>query len=212
MFGRPIEVSAQLGNQMHQMEVEDMVSANMTFAGGAQGSFQFSINQPKGCNIRYIAGDRGVLNMPDVQSLTSDVQEDILLGRFPGTLSQLRNELKNIVGQPSCKWKKVQKKPVPWLAPPLSFSRRALGRLGILPRVQNGIEILLQSFAEAILEDKEPLVSGESAKDAIEVINAIMLSGIEGRTVSLPVDREEIDELYRRLVGEEIRIPSWKDA
>ena len=57
----------------------------------------------------------------------------------------------------------------------------------------------IDDFVRAILEDREPAVSGESARDAQELVAAITLSGCRGTPVSLPVDRAEFDALMAEL-------------
>jgi len=55
----------------------------------------------------------------------------------------------------------------------------------------------------AIVEDKEPFINGESAAKTVELINAIILSAISQKTVSLPINRKEFDDLYKDLcIGE----------
>ena len=89
LIGEPVQVSAMIGNQFHQMEVEDVVVANVLFANGAFGSIQLTINQPKGYSIRQIAGDKGTIAIPDVQSLTNDAADSILLSTYANPLTEL---------------------------------------------------------------------------------------------------------------------------
>ena len=59
--------------------------------------------------------------------------------------------------------------------------------------------VIIRNFARAIL-DKEPLVSsGEDGLKSVEFINAVILSGREGKSVEIPVDREEYDSLIEEL-------------
>ena len=48
LIGESVQVSAMIGSQLHQIEVEDVVCANVLFANGAYGSIQLTINQPRG--------------------------------------------------------------------------------------------------------------------------------------------------------------------
>ena len=57
----------------------------------------------------------------------------------------------------------------------------------------------IDDFARAIIEDREPAVTGEDALGAQELVAAITLSGCRGEQVRLPVDREEYDALLAEL-------------
>ena len=184
LIGAPVQVSAMIGNQFHQIEVEDVVCANVLFANGAFGSLQLTINQPRGYSIRQIAGDKGTLAIPDVQSLASDREDHILLGTYEDTLTTLVKGTTRIAGQPEIAWQPVELRDEP-----------------------AGHEVLMDSFIDAILNGGEPLVNGEGALPAVELINAIVLSAMRKKTVDLPVDRGEYDELFEALSSGNAQIP-----
>jgi len=48
----------------------------------------------------------------------------------------------------------------------------------------------IKHFVECIREDKEPLVTGEDGRDALEVIQAAYISAKEGRPIELPLPRK----------------------
>ena len=186
LIGEPVQVSAIIGNQSHQMEVEDVVCANVLFANGAYGSIQLTINQPKGYSIRQIAGDKGTIAIPDVQSLASDNEDHILLGTYEDSLTKLAAQTTGIAGQPEISWKPVELRNEP-----------------------GGHKVLMDSFIDAILNGGEPLVSGVSARPAVELINAIVLSAMRGKTVDVPVDRGEYDELFEALSNGNLQTPRF---
>jgi len=62
-----------------------------------------------------------------------------------------------------------------------------------------GHGVVIKNFAQAILNDREPLVNGEEGRTSLEIVNAIILSSFEGRTVSFPIDRNAYDKLMKRL-------------
>jgi len=62
---------------------------------------------------------------------------------------------------------------------------------------------IIEDFAEAIISDREPLVTGEDGRVSLEIVNAIILSSFEGRAVSLPISREAYDALLKRLSKKE---------
>ncbi|HAC17856.1 MAG TPA: hypothetical protein DCF78_04675, partial [Dehalococcoidia bacterium] len=57
----------------------------------------------------------------------------------------------------------------------------------------------IDDFALAILEGKEPAITGEDGARSQELVAAITLSGCRGEKVSLPVDRSEYDGLMEEL-------------
>lgn len=186
LVGEPVQVSAIIGNQFHQMEVEDVVVANVLFENGAFGSIQLTINQPKGYSIRQIAGDKGTIAIPDVQSLTNDAADSILLSSYANPLTELVKGAGSIAGQPESSWQPIE-------------LRAGLG----------GHDRLMESFTDAILNGGEPQVNGISARPAVELINAIVLSAIRKKTVDLPVDRGEYDELFEELSSGSLKIPRF---
>ena len=58
---------------------------------------------------------------------------------------------------------------------------------------------MVRDLAMAILEDRSPFVSGESALKAIEMMNAIVLSHFKKRPVTIPLDRKEYTVLIKDL-------------
>ena len=186
LIGEPVQVSAIIGNQFHQIEVEDVVCANVLFENGAFGSIQLTINQPIGYSIRQVAGDKGMIAIPDVQSLAGDAEDDFLLGTYANSLTELVDGTASIAGQPEVSWQPVK-------------LRDALG----------GHDALMDSFIDAILKGGEALVNGVSARPAVELINAIVLSAMRKKTVDLPVDREEYDKLFEGLSSGSLQIPRF---
>jgi predicted dehydrogenase len=186
LIGEPVQVSAIIGNQFHQIEVEDVVCANVLFENGAFGSIQLTINQPIGYSIRQVAGDKGMIAIPDVQSLAGDAEDHFLLGTYANSLTELVDGTASIAGQPEVSWQPVE-------------LRDALG----------AHDALMDSFIDAILNGGEALVNGVSARPAVELINAIVLSAMRKKTVDLPVDREEYDELFEGLSSGSLQTPRF---
>ena len=59
---------------------------------------------------------------------------------------------------------------------------RQLGAIGV-----QGHIIQLQDFVDAIREDRDPMVTGEAARAAVEIILAIYQSAKTGEAVRLPL-------------------------
>ena len=60
---------------------------------------------------------------------------------------------------------------------------------------------MFQDFAGAVREGRDPLVTGEQGRWAIELVNGITLSHVLGRRVGLPLDRDEYDRVLAQLVA-----------
>ncbi|MCZ6800639.1 MAG: Gfo/Idh/MocA family oxidoreductase [Nitrospirae bacterium] len=219
MMGQPIQVSAMVGNQMHQEEIEDIACATVLFESGAIGSLQFTINHPRGHSVRQIQGDRGVIVMPEVKSLTNDQDEEILVGTYEEPLSRLLETLPGKDDQPIITWKSCGFMRPPVVKEKPGIIKRGLRRLGLLkwpPRPSlkdqpvNGPRQLMDSFIQAICHGGSPLVTGKSARLAIELINGIYLSAILKKTVDLPLDPSEYDAMFEKLVKGEISIPRFR--
>ena len=203
MIGKPVRVAALMGNQLHNIETEDVFCANIQFETGAFASVQATINQPSGYSIRQVAGDKGIIVMPDVKSLTFDRKDQVLLGKYECALSTAVTEGKDDHYQPKTKWQSVK------LIGDPSKWKKLMEHMGLV-RIKrpHGISVLMDSFIDSILNGTEPLVSGESTLPSLELINAILLSAARKRTVDLPIDRDECDQLFEELISGKTLLPT----
>ena len=70
--------------------------------------------------------------------------------------------------------------------------------LELTPR-EEGHGAITRSFARAILHDEPLIAPGAEGLNAVELINAIILSGKTGEPVPVPVDRPRYDALIEDL-------------
>lgn len=110
-FGQPAEVCAMMGNQLHDVEVEDIASIVIRFQSGAQIVLQATTNQIRAHNIRQISGDKGLLVLPDVKSQSEDKPDTVLLGTYPRSLHEITHQLHNYMEQPETRWRSLQRHP-----------------------------------------------------------------------------------------------------
>ncbi len=201
MFGRPAAVSAEVMTQLHDMALDDAFSASIVFEDGALATLQMSINRPRAFSIRHVAGDRGILVMPDVRSLTGDERDLIRVGLYEDRLTTLNVKLPGPHMQPGIEWRTISDSGHRRLHEKLLRPARLWRKLGVLKQQKKttGLPILLRSFVDAVLTDGEPLVSGTSARAAVELINGILLSAVRKKPVQFPVDAAEYDELFEEL-------------
>ena len=205
MIGKPVRVAALMGNQLHNIETEDVLCANIQFENGAFASVQATINQPSGYSIRQVAGDKGIIVMPDVKSLTFDRKDQVLLGEYECALSTAVTEQKDDHYQPETKWQSVK------LIGDPSKWKKLMERMGLIKiRRPHGISVLMNSFIDSVLNGTEPLVSGESTLPSLELINAILLSATTKKTVDLPLDRDEYDQLFEELISGKTPLPIFR--
>lgn len=204
MIGQPVRVCALIGNQLHDSEGEDAACANILFENGALASLQVTINQPRGYSIRQVAGDKGMIVLQNLQSLTFDRMDRILLGEFAGPLFRMTSELEDPMEQPKIRWRTAP------LVGDFPKWKKLLQRAGMLKKRPHGISILMDSFIQAILSGGEPLVTGESTLPSLDLMGAIILSAMKNKTVSLPLDREEFDHLYENLSEGRIHVPRFR--
>jgi UDP-N-acetyl-2-amino-2-deoxyglucuronate dehydrogenase len=236
LMGRPVQVSAMLGNQLHDIEGDDILSAAVRFENGAYASIQASLNAPGSHSVRQIAGDKGIIVIQDARSMTYDHGERILIGTYEDALDASAAELPNPLDEPRVSWRAIELDDGGggpgtgargWLGrlmslkakPPLRPTDDARGPLpsGLAalldtfatePRPRpHGLSLLMDSFLNAILHGGEPLVDGESSRQSLELANAMALSAIRRKTVDLPLDREEYDAVFEELSTGQARVP-----
>ncbi|MFH1844258.1 MAG: Gfo/Idh/MocA family oxidoreductase, partial [bacterium] len=180
LFGSPVEVSAMIGNRAHRHEVEDTAIASIRFAGNALASVQLSTCDRR-LNYRQIAGDRGAVLFQDEINANVNIPQIFRLGIYREPVTQTIRQSPNLTAQPEPDWQDVD-------------CRDAAS------------PTLLESFIHAILAGGQPITDGQSALVTLELINAIILSGIRKKAVSLPVDRNEYDELMEELISGRIAV------
>jgi predicted dehydrogenase len=213
LIGAPKEVSAFVGNQLHDIEVEDSVCASVMFANGAYGSLQFTANQPPAYSVRQVAGQNGIIVLPNVQSLYTDQNDHLLLGKYSSSLSSMIHLFDDKPDRSAITWESLYSKQARRGGPALTRLRRLWHRYSgtrheVNQQKQNKI---FNSFIDAVLHDTDPSISGECGRQAIEFINGILLSAMRRKTVSFPIDSEEYDELYDDLVAGKVKIPFHRD-
>ena len=126
-----------------------------------------------GTNRVEIAGDRGKLEL-DTESWK---------------LKFLRNEM------PAAEFSRTTKE---------RFERPGFTEIDVPAAVDAGREshvVVLENFRDAILEGAPLLAPAEEAIRSLEIGNAMLLSGLLGRTVALPIDAELMERELRRLAA-----------
>ena len=68
------------------------------------------------------------------------------------------------------------------------------------PAFQSNVRALQQNFINAILDGEELIAPAAEGLHSLELSNAIMMSGLTGKAVDIPMDREAFDALMKKLV------------
>lgn len=201
LFGSPTAVSAEVVNQLHGMALDDALSASVEFEGSALATLQMSINRARAFSTRQVFGDRGMLMMPDVHSLTGNESDLMQVGTYQQGLGALNAQLRGAHDQPGIEWRLVSQPEVRPIYQKLLRPARLWRRLGVLkkPNKTGGLPELMRSFVDAVLDDGEPLVSGADARATVALINGMLLSAVRRRPVDFPLDTAEYDQLFDEL-------------
>jgi len=80
-----------------------------------------------------------------------------------------------------------------WASPKVIEEKLEFPQCGI------GHKEIIRNFCRAILFGEELISPGEEGLWSVEFLNALILSGKKGKTVDLPLDREEYEELLESL-------------
>ncbi|MEM2588080.1 MAG: hypothetical protein QXV23_07270, partial [Candidatus Bathyarchaeia archaeon] len=83
------------------------------------------------------------------------------------------------------------------LKPTYQWNRIEIKRDSTMP----GHRKIIEDFVRAIVDDRDPMIPGEEGKVSLEIVNAIILSSFEGRSVSIPIDREAYERLIKEKLG-----------
>ena len=172
-FGMPVSVRAavKLG-KYHDIEVEDEVNAYFEYADGKVGNFIASTGEMPGTNRLEITADRGRLVFEN------------------GLLEFIRNEI-----------------------PASEFRRTSTSSFGVCDNWRCTINVrtpaggvrqhrsILENTAECILRGTPLIAPMEEGIRGLELGNAILLSGLKDRSVSLPIDAAEFAAELEKLIA-----------
>ncbi len=180
LAGDPVEVSAMIRNWGHRHQVEDTAVASIGFASGALANVQLSTCSHT-LNYRQIAGDKGMILFQDETNANVHVPQVFRVGTYDTSMRDTIGGGGGTVSRARPAWRDIDCSDA--LSP-----------------------TLFDSFVSAIADGSAPITDAASARRTIELINAIVLSGIRRKTVSLPVDRDEYDELMDELIRGDVKV------
>lgn len=179
LTGLPSSVYAQVAlGKYHRIEVEDEVTAMLEYPGGATGVFVASTGETPGTDYLEITGDRGRIITPapapaPAGAATGDSFQFI-------ELEVSANEF--------CR------------TSPKGFSQAPSREETIECADRGGHEDIHRNFVDAVLDDEPLIAPAVEGIWSVELANAMIMSGLEGRKIELPMDRQEYDALLARLI------------
>jgi predicted dehydrogenase len=169
--GLPIRVTAKIGlGKYHPIEVEDDVSALLEYPGGATGLFAVTTGETPGTNAWRSRGTGASCSTPK-----SDAEvhcNAMSAAEFSRTTAE-------------------------------RFERPAVTAIDVPTAADAGREshvVILENFRDAIREGVPILAPAEEAIRSLELGNAMLLSGLLGRDVELPIDAALMERELQRLV------------
>jgi len=180
LLGEPAEVSAMICNRAHRHEVEDTAIANIRFENDAFVNIQLSTVSHR-LNYRQFAGENGTILFQDEKNANVHIPQFFRLGLYDHPVTKIIQGGESLTGQPEPDWQDIDCSAI--TSPSL-----------------------LHSFIDACLDGGQPITDGESSRTTLELINAMILSGVRKKTVALPIDRDEYDELMDELISGKIKI------
>ena len=169
--GMPSSLFGIASTLRHRIEVEDFATAVMTYPNGGQGTMHCNTSQAPNHQRLELWGEQGAIVMDDW---------NVTLHRLDATVQDFVDNDRS---------------------PTYDSPTHGSETFEFAPVVGGTHVPAIGDFADAILQDREPAVTGEDGLRSQELVAAVTLSAHTNRAVGLPVDRAEYDGLYTRLAS-----------
>ena len=170
-FGMPSKIHSFMAlGKYHDIEVEDEVTAIMEFESGATGVFVASTGEAPGTNRPEISATRGKVVFEN------------------GTIKFTRNEI------PDDEFTRISK---------LGFAKPEVWNVEIpysYPPQFSQHRNVITNFADVILNGGELVAPLQEGIRSLEIGNAMLMSGLTGETVTLPIDHERYNVMLADLI------------
>lgn len=171
LLGVPTRVTAQVElGKYHDIEVEDDVTAMLEFDNGATGVFVTSSGEAPGIDRLEIIGDRGRL------LVDGGGGEPILFDQTAISVNEYCRTTENRMGEPQITQRKIEVVDEP---------------------VHKNIA---ENFLDAIIDGAPLLSSGDEGIHSVELANAMLMSGLKGKPIDIPMDRDGFEAMLEQLV------------
>lgn len=175
LVGMPMKIRAKCNTINRKITVENDVIAFFEYDNGATGVLVASGHELEGTNRLEIAGEKGKIVIDDYK---------LTFKKFARSEKEVNDSVNEGYGETE------------YTLEELSYDgewRARDEKLGQQIRV-------IEQFSKAILDKNEPLVAlGVEGINALSIINAIYLSHYKNKSVNLPIDAIEYDNLLSLL-------------
>jgi len=172
LFGMPdsLITDMQLGH-FHNIEVEDEVTSILKYKDGMKGIFSTTTGETPGVNRLEIASDYGL-----------------------------------VIYENNClTWKKLSESSSSYIKNSQTlFDKPAVETLQFRFPNEEGPHIehnrILQNFTNFLLGKEELHVPGDQGINSVELINAMILSGLDKKEIELPLNEEEYENKLKKMI------------
>jgi len=180
LFGEPASVTGQVANLAHDCNTEDIASGVVTFRSGAQVVLQVGLFDPEASSFVEIVGDRALLR--ETTRSRRLAIPGFAIRRFVQE-SRQQTGGNHIVARRRVKGKNEGG----WA----------------------GHATLHRDFAAAVREGRDPMISGEDARQALEIANGLLVASAIGQRIELPLDRGTHQGILTEMIEGRRRIDAW---
>lgn len=168
--GVPSKVKGVVMTRRHKIEVEDESCALLEYPNGATGYIFASVNEVPNEERIEIAGEKGKI------IIDSRGEKMLQFASLKNPIQDFTVKSDSMWGGPQAVWKDVK-----------------------VPEKKSGHAVIIRNFARSILFGEKLLAPGKEAIGALELSNAMILSGKTGKEVKIPVSRKAYDDLLKQL-------------
>ena len=178
LFGMPNSVITDMKlGRFHNIEVEDEVTSIFKYKDGLKGIFTTTTGEAPGVNRLEIASDFGLV-----------IYEDncITWKKLSGSSTNFIQNSKTLFEKPSFEMFKFD---FPYEDDPHIEHNR-----------------ILQNFTNFLIGKENLYVPGNQGINSVELINAMILSGLNKKEVELPLNEEEYENKLKKLIDKNYEI------
>ena len=172
LFGMPDSVYTDLGlGRFHSIEVEDEVTSIFKYSNGLKGVFITTTGEAPGVNRLEIASDKGLITIQD---------NNVTWEKIDSSTDFIKNS-KTLFDMP-----KSEK---------INFNFK----VDLDQHVEH--QRLIQNFTNFLLGKENLYVNGKDGLNSVELINAMVLSGLEEKKINLPLDENRYEQKLEEMIS-----------
>jgi predicted dehydrogenase len=176
-FGSAKSIQAEVANRLHNIETEDEIRATIWTQQGFPVYFYANTGESPGKDYVEIVADSGTLIYQDGK---------LTFKKLPEALSEIVINSDKAMTLFEIETQEID-----------------------IPELPRGHKVVFESFIENILNElpnEEQVAPGNEGIHAVEWANAILISHMKKRAVSLPINRLEYDNLLAQFREKEITL------